>query len=468
MMSNPSPSSLSAQDGATTIFAPATPLARGAIAVVRISGSATQNMLADLSRQPLPPPREMRLRTLYDPQGKPLDSALIVWFSAPHSFTGEDMAELHLHGGMAVVSRVLSVLSAYPSMVAAGAGSFSRRAVLNGRFDVTQAEAMADLIDAESGAQAAQAMRQLGGALGQLYMGWRDSLVSVLAHLEADIEFTDEGLPSDISVRARSIILPLIVEITAHLDDMRGVELRDGLDIAILGAPNVGKSSLVNYLSGRDAAIVSAQAGTTRDIVEVSLVLGDISLRLSDTAGLRDSGHSVEREGVRRALARADVSDIRIFVVAPDILGSGSAVSDHLVSISATDFILVNKADLVVDSLESVSASDLGLSDSDFARAHFVSARDGLGMDIFVDALRDAVCARYGDFEAPVFTRLRHREGLVEARDALVRADENMLSMAELVAEDIRLSIRSLGRITGMVDVEAVLDVVFADFCIGK
>ncbi|MAN79235.1 MAG: tRNA uridine-5-carboxymethylaminomethyl(34) synthesis GTPase MnmE, partial [Magnetovibrio sp.] len=298
-----------------TIFALASGGARAGVAVIRLSGPGAAAALTALAPgKPLADPRRAVLRALRDPAtGEVLDQALVLFFPGPGSFTGEDVAEFHLHGGPAVVEGVLAALGQVAGLRPAEAGEFTRRAFLNGKLDLTQAEAIADLVAAETSEQRRQALDQAAGALGQIYEGWRARLIAAIAHVEAGIDFADEDLPEDIDRAARDALAALAGEIAAHLDDgRRGERLRAGVHLALLGRPNAGKSTLLNLLAGRDAAIVSETAGTTRDVIEVHLDLGGVPVIVADTAGLRDSADAVEREGVRRAAARADWADLKL------------------------------------------------------------------------------------------------------------------------------------------------------------
>lgn len=436
-----------------TIYALSSAAGRAGVAIVRVSGPAAAAAVSALSGRPPGPARKAELRGLHAEGGDPVDRALLLWFERPASFTGEDVAEFHVHGGRAVVAGVLAALSQVPGLRLAEAGEFTRRAFENGKLDLTAAEGLADLIAAETSAQRRQALRQMEGALGALYEGWRARLIRLLAHVEAEIDFPDEELPGELLQRLGPEIAALRGEIGAHLDDGgRGERLRDGVEVAIVGPPNVGKSSLLNRLARREAAIVADEAGTTRDVLEVRLDLGGIPVTLADTAGLREAAGAVEREGVRRALARAEAADLRIVVAGlkPD----GGLDGDFALA-RAGDLKVVNKADL-----GSFAAADVLA----------VSAVSGAGIDALEAALRGAVAARFEASENPVITRARHREGLEACMRALKRSSEALQAgrAAELVAEDLRLAARALGRITGRVDVEDLLDVVFRDFCIGK
>ena len=441
-----------------TVFALSTGAGRAALAVIRLSGPEVETALAHLGIDKLPAPRQAVVRKLYDPEGGALlDEALVLRFVAPHSFTGEDMAELHVHGGLAVTQSILAALAKLEICTPAEAGEFTRRAVLNAKMDLTGAEAIADLIDAEGGAQQAQALRQMSGSLRQLMEGWRETLKTTLAHVEADIEFADEDLPGGLGQRALEGVPELAAAMQAHLQDTRGLALRDGLRVALLGAPNAGKSSILNRLSGKDAAIVSARAGTTRDVIEVAMVLGGVPVTLVDTAGLREAGDDIEREGVRRAKLQAEAADIRLLVLSPDT----RAPQGEMEATQAADLVICNKADL-----GAVPAAELG----SFAGGETLSlsTSTGEGETALLAALQGLVTQRTGAKEAPVLTRERHRQALSEACTALERALAIADTGLELAAEDLRLAQRALGRITGAVDIEQLLDIVFADFCIGK
>ena len=433
-----------------TIFALSTAPARAALAVIRLSGAACDRALAALGVGVLPKPRHAALRALTDPQtGALLDEALVLRFEAPHSFTGEAMAELHLHGGLAVIESALAALSAMSGLRAAEAGEFTRRAVLNGKMDLTAAEAIADLIDAEGGAQQKQALAQLRGGLRHRAEGWRERLKTVLAHLEAHLEFADEDLPGGIGQRALNALPDLHDELAAEVGDGRGLRLRDGVRIAFVGPPNAGKSSILNMLAGRAAAIVSARAGTTRDIIEVAMLLAGVPVTLIDTAGLRAAGDDIEREGVRRAIASAEEADIVVWVSAPD----APPLEEKILTqrLADADLHIANKCDLAP--IEEEGALSL-------------SAKTGAGQEALLAALQERVLELTGSGASAPVTRARH---IAILRDVLAHmAAAQNADALELAAEDLRLAQRALGRMTGAVDVEQLLDVVFADFCIGK
>jgi tRNA modification GTPase len=365
------------------------------------------------------------------------------------------MAELHLHGGRAVVGAALEALAHLGFCRLAEPGEFTRRAFEHGKLDLTEAEGIADLVAAETAAQRRQALQQMGGALHRLYDDWRSRGLRALAHLEAAIDFPDEDLPEGLADEVRVAVTGLQEEIAAHLDDRRGERLREGLSIAIIGPPNAGKSSLLNLLARREAAIVSETAGTTRDVIEVHLDLGGWPVVLADTAGLRESGDAIEQEGVRRARARADIADLRVLVL--DASGDWRSEMQAVTRSterwnSARDVVVANKADLVAIDDPGVVA---------------LSTRSGTGLPRLLARLEaSAEASMQEGAGAPPLTRARHREALLECQASLERA----LHAPEvaLAAEDLRLALRALGRITGTVRLDELLDVIFRDFCIGK
>jgi len=430
------------------IFALASGAGRAAVAVLRASGPGTAGVVVALAGR-LPAPRMAALRRLRHPESaEVLDQALVLWFPGPASYTGEDSAEFHLHGGPAVVAGVAEAL------VAAGGrpaepGEFTRRAFLNGKLDLTAAEGIADLVAAETAGQRRQALRQAGGALAALYGGWAARLTALLARQEAFIEFEDEDLPAGLDDAVGVAAAGLRAEIAAHLaDGGRGERLREGLLVAILGAPNAGKSSLLNALVGREAAIVSARAGTTRDVVEARLDLGGVPVTLADTAGLRDAADEIEAEGVRRARRRAEEADLLLLVFAAD----RPADAETLAWLRPGALVVANKSDL--------AAAAAGIDGMP------VSARTGAGLDELRSRLAEEAVARAGTTAETLLTRPRHRAALQDAVGWLAELDG--ASLPELRAEALRAAVRALGRITGQVGVEAVLDAVFAEFCIGK
>ena len=443
-----------------TIFAPATAPGRAGIAVIRISGPKTGKALDRLGVASCAP-RVMTRASLKDPAtGEVLDDGLVGWFEAPKSFTGEDVAELHTHGGRAVVEGVLAALNGIGGLRPAEPGEFTRRAFDAGKLDLTQAEALADLVDADTRAQARQALRQMGGALKTRYDDWRDRLTKALAHLEAVIDFPDEDLPVETSEALWGTVATLENELSAHMaDEGRGERLRNGVHVAIVGPPNAGKSSLLNLLAQRNAAIVSETAGTTRDVIDVHLDLDGYPVLISDTAGLRDTEDAIEDEGVRRARDRAETADLVIALFDGAIYPERDAATTKL--IDETTLVVVNKADLLDQARE--QERDV---DDNWRATQFVSVKDGFGIDLLISNLIQRVADLCDTgMDAPI-TRARHRHALSECRDAMTRA--RSATLPELAAEDLRLAVRALGRLTGHVDIEELLDVVFRDFCIGK
>ena len=432
-----------------TIFALATPPGRGAIAVLRLSGPGVEAALTALGATPLKP-RIASLRDL-SRAGDHIDQALVLRFVAPNSYTGEDAAELHLHGGHAVVeaaSRALIALGLRP----AEPGEFTRRAFQNGRMDLVQAEAVADLIDAETSAQAKQALGQLDGKLSETYAGFRRDLLHALALVEAEIDFPDEEVPDNLARMAGPVLEQLGADLRRAVDTgRRGERVRDGYRIVLIGETNAGKSSLFNALVAREAAIVTPIAGTTRDVLDADLVIGGYAVTLSDTAGLRASDDPVEAEGVRRARLRAEQADLRLWVRAP---GDPDGVAAAY----------VKDGDLTV-----ATKSDLGAwSGDDDRETLVVSTATGDGLS----ELRDWIAARLArdlsgaDF--PAVTQERHRLRLLEALESVDAARVALDVAPEMAGDDLRRAADALARVTGQIGVEDILGEVFSTFCIGK
>jgi len=436
-------------DDQSTIFAPASGFGRAAVAVIRLSGPACAAVLAAFGGTP-PPPRRLALRTLRDPRdGAVLDRALVCWMPGPATFSGEDMAELHLHGGAAVRAGVIRALTDFPGCRPAEAGAFTRRAVLNGRMDLTEAEGVADLIEAETAAQARQALRQLDGALGRQVEAWREEILTCLAGAEAALDFSDEGdvdeAGIDRALTGRATAVRDAVA-AALADGRRGERLREGYTVVLAGPPNAGKSTLLNALSRRDAAIVSDQPGTTRDVIEVRLDLGGLPVLLVDTAGLRATEDALEAEGIARTRRRIAQADLVLLL---DAEGAAEALPE------AADLLRVR------------TKADLGGAAGE-AGGLAVSALTGAGMEALLAAVRARAEAALGGGEG-IVTRERHREALARCAAHLDRvARAGAEAPPELVAEDLRLAARALGEVSGRVGVEAVLDRLFSSFCIGK
>jgi tRNA modification GTPase len=431
---------------ADSIFALSSAPGRAGVAIVRVSGPAAGAALSALAG-PRPPPRQAVLRRLVF-EGTEIDRALTLWFESPASFTGEDLVEFHIHGGRAVREALFHALSTL-GLRPAEPGEFSRRAVENGKLDLTRAEAIADLIDAETPAQLRQALRQHDGVLADLYEGWRAALIRALGRAEAAIDFSDDGVGGTEFAVARQGAEEIYQQIQEHMEDSgRGEALREGLRLTILGPPNAGKSSLINALARRDVAIVSEIPGTTRDVVEARLDLGGYLLQVADTAGVRETRDTIEAEGVRRALSHA-ASGMTLLLLDGSLPDPRASLPPDL---PEPDLIVWNKA-------------DLGFKHEGLC----ISLKTGAGLSELLDALTDKVRARLetqGD--APALTRPRHRHALAQASAALKHGLAAPADQPELLAEDLRLAMRAIGRITGRVDVEELLDFVFRDFCIGK
>ena len=450
-----------------TIIALASAHGAAGVAVVRVSGPYTLKLIECLTGLTEPTPRLACYVKFQDPKtDQLLDEGILIYFKGPHSFTGEDVAEFHLHGSKAIVDRMIerSILTGFVRM--ADHGEYSKRAYLNGKIDLTEAEGIADLVAAETEAQADLALNQMQGGLRLLYEGWAERLTRSLAYMEASIDFSDEDdIEESLMEQSKPALETVLQGVRAHLNDNnRGERLRDGIEIAILGPPNAGKSSLINTLARREAAIVSDIAGTTRDLIEVHLNLGGYPVILIDTAGLHEARDKIEQEGIRRALARADEADLKLLLLTSDDLFGGDLVGGDLVA----DKTLKNLAQSG-DTLTVLNKIDLNQS------AHLteiepdlrMSVETGEGLDHLLQIITEKVKERFETARRqPFITRRRHRETLEQVRLYLKRAAANHVQ--ELKAEDVRLAVRALGRLTGRVDVEDLLDVIFRDFCIGK
>jgi tRNA modification GTPase len=483
-----------------TICALSTAPGRAGIAVIRISGKAARGTLEALCGGKLPAPRTASLRALRDPRdGEMLDRGLVLWFPAPASFTGEDMAELHLHGGRAVTAGVLDALFHLGSRLAEP-GEFTKRAFENGKLDLTEAEGLADLIDADTASQRHQALAQSSGALRERYEAWRALLLRAMAYVEASLDFSDE---SDIAEESVKAALPEVRALLAGLDraladGRRGEIVREGIQVAIIGPPNVGKSSLLNALAGRDAAIVFDEPGTTRDIIEVTLDLDGFPFVLRDTAGLRETGSAVEQEGIRRALATAEEADVVLRLedaslgVPPHPSPFPQARLGELATLSGRirkrirqgrgrNSVLsplgerdrargdAHTPNLVLKVINKIDLAPTERAGSG-VDAVTISAKTGAGLDALRAALVAFARENYGGAETPFVTRARHRRELERARRALTSflAVSETGDQTELAAEHLREAADALGRLTGRLDVEDVLNQIFSEFCVGK
>jgi tRNA modification GTPase len=437
-----------------TIAALSTAAGMAAIAVIRVSGPEAGAVVAALAGAP-PAPRRAVRRTLRDGAGAMLDDSLVLWFPGPQSFTGEDLAEFHIHGGRAVVAAVLAAILAVPGVVLAEPGEFTRRAFENGKLDLAAVEGLADLLSAETEAQRRQAMAHYAGAMGQAVERVRAGLVTVQALVEATIDFPDEGDVAGTALdEARQRLGALRREVAQLLDDgRRGRRIREGLTVAVAGPPNAGKSTLINALARRDVAIVSPLAGTTRDVLEVHLDLGGAAVVLLDMAGLRDSDDPIEQEGVRRARARIAGADLVLWLVATDADGAGDRAEG--LPGSATVWSIRTQID----------RHPVGRR----GFRHAISAMTGEGLGALIRDLTD-FAQQHGGGEPALLVRERHLAVFraVDAALSAALARPDWLAESELVAEDLRAAVAALGRATGRIGTEEMLDALFSSFCIGK
>ncbi|HSG36459.1 MAG TPA: tRNA uridine-5-carboxymethylaminomethyl(34) synthesis GTPase MnmE [Paracoccaceae bacterium] len=425
-----------------TIFALATAAGKAGVAIIRISGPEAFAAAGALCGAV--PTDGRALRKLRGQDGSVIDEALVLGFGKGHSFTGEDVVELHLHGSPAVQRSVLAELAAQPGLRQAEAGEFTRRAMENGRLDLAQVEGLADLIDAETEAQRRQAMRVLSGALGDKAEGWRRDLIRAAALVEATIDFADEDVPVDVYPEVSELLGRVGNEMRREAEGVKIAErIRDGFEVAIVGAPNVGKSTLLNRLAGREAAITSEYAGTTRDVIEVRMDLGGLPVTLLDTAGLRNTEDFVEGIGIERARQRAAMADLRIYMLLPG--------EEPDLDLGDGDIIIGAKADI-------------------FPQARLgVSSKTGEGLDALIALVQERLEVRTQS--VGIAMRERHREALVRSLGCLEAAKEQIAGgadMPDLVAEELRSAIRAVDMLVGRVDVEDLLDEIFSSFCIGK
>lgn len=445
-----------------TIFALSSGKGRAGVSVIRVSGPDTSKaILSILKKDNLPKARQACLQSFYDPDTKQkIDQGLLLWFPGPASFTGEDVAEFHIHGGYAVVSGFLEALSKIPNLRSAEAGEFTRRAFDNGKMDLTAAEGLADLINAETESQRRQALRQMEGELATFYESWRHEIITAMAYLEADIDFSDEEIPDDVTSRIRPIIEKLAADINSHLsDDHRGERLRHGLQVVIIGAPNAGKSTLLNYLSKRDVAIVSDIAGTTRDLLEVHLDISGFPVTITDTAGIRESNDIIESEGIKRAIKKANDADLKIVIIdQTDLVATNEDIKNY---IDDNTMVLFNKNDLVSKAKDNNNGWNC-------IGTWSISMKTEKGLDDFLKSFTHEVEKRMEFTDTPTLTRARHRSYLQSCHSHLDRFLKANHFELELLSEDLRMAARDLGKITGLVDVEDILEKIFKEFCIGK
>ena len=436
-----------------TILALATGSLHAATALIRISGNAASTTASILGFK-LQKQRLASVAILKDGERK-LDEALVIFFKGPRSYTGEDVMELHVHGGRAVIEAVINTLQKQGGFRIAEPGEFTKRAVLNGKMDLTKAEGINDLIQAETEAQRVQSFAQVDGALSEIAFGWREKAIKITAHVEAYIDFPDEEIPESTLTSLGDEMSVLIRDIEKGLNDgRRGEILREGFRVAVIGPPNAGKSTLVNWLSKRPVSIISEQPGTTRDVLEASLDLGGYPVIIADTAGLRASTDPIENEGIKRAQEWAKTANSRLILLEPS---TEAGFLERLKPNPECDLVVLNKIDLLP---------------RDFKKEQTlaISLKDEIGLDKLLNGLKKIVSKSMVGQEPPVITRTRHREALQSCLNSIKSAKTALLSdeEPEIVAEEMRAATKSLGRVVGAVDVEDLLDVVFGDFCIGK
>ncbi len=431
----------------STIFAPITSPARAGISVIRISGPQVVNCLEILGFKGNPEHSKITFQKIRDPKtSEIIDEVLVSFFQSPKSFTGEDVAEISIHASPFIAKKIFEILSDQKNCRFAEAGEFSKRAFLNGKLDLVQAEAIPDLIAAETAAQHKQALRQLEGKLGAIYEDWRFRLIEISAMIEAAIDFPDEDLPKNIIDKVESDVEKLKNEITSHLNDNKvGQKIKDGLSLAIIGAPNVGKSSLINFLAQSEVAIVSEIAGTTRDVVETHLSIAGVAVKISDTAGIHETEDKIEAEGIRRALKKASEADLKIFLIdAKNPVLRADLIDENTI-------IVVNKIDL-----ESFN----------FDGAVEISLTNNVNTTQLLKKLAEKILELIPNQHFPLITQERYRSAL---RNSVANLESFSLEKnIELAAEDLRMTAREIGKITGKVDIENILDVIFSRFCIGK
>ena len=443
-----------------TIYALSTGAGISGIAVIRVSGGSTTKVIKKITGRKPPSPRLATLIKFNKNGSKELiDEGVIIWFPGPNSYTGEDLAEFHVHGSRAVINAIHLAISKIKDCRLAEPGEFTKRAFLNGRINLLKAESIADLISSETEIQRKQALKIMSGASSDKFNSWREKLKKILSHMEAKIDFPDEDLPKNIIRDIQKISNNVLTEIKKTLNDQKvGERIREGFRIAIIGPTNAGKSSLLNYLSRRDVAIVSEIAGTTRDVIETHLNIDGYPVVLSDTAGIRDSKDEIEKRGIRLALKKADDADLNLIVIEPKNANFTGLLKD-LVSSEKT-IIVVNKSDLGVDDM---------IQDFKKYNPIYISLKKEKNINSLISLIKDKLKNQFINTEDILITRERHRQHLEQCVLHLENFNnKNNLEDFDKAAEDLRLATRHLGTIVGTVDVEEILGSIFNDFCIGK
>lgn len=442
------------QNNNHTIYALATHPGKSGVSIIRISGTNAMIVVQKLCKRNSIIPRKANFLTLHHPDtNEVIDQSVVIYFASPHSFTGEDIVELHIHGSPAIINILIDILGKFNNFRIAQPGEFARRAFLNNKMDLTQSEGLVDLINAETIIQHKQAIRQYAGELEKLYESWRKDIIKILANIEAYLDFPDEEIPEDTTNTMNLEIKRIKSEIENHLmDNRRGEKLRNGLYVAIVGKPNVGKSSLLNYLAKRDVVIVSDIAGTTRDIVEIHLDLEGYPITIADTAGIRESDDLIEAEGIKRAINRSKSADFNIVMFDKE---SSLPDRETMNLINKNAIIIVNKLDL-----------NMEFDVSELMNPIFISLKTGEGINLLMDKIKLKAEELMSPTSSPQITRERYRFHLTRCLENLNYF--NLENDLELAVEDLRLAAREIGAITGNIDIDTILDEIFSSFCIGK
>ena len=442
-----------------TIYALSSGSGTSGIATIRVSGKQAKKVVEQLTNSQIPEPRIATLKKINNINTNELiDEGIIIWFPGPNSYTGEDMVEFHVHGSLAVVQAIQNSISEIEGCRIAEPGEFTKIAFQNNKINLLKAESIADLISSETEIQRRQAVKIMTGKSAERFNSWRDGLVKVLANVEAKIDFPDEDLPEDILKNIKTKVNEIKNEIKKTLNDQKvGERIREGFKIAIVGPPNAGKSSLLNYLSNKEAAIVSEIAGTTRDVIEVHLNINGLPVIISDTAGIRSSKDEIERKGIKLALQKAEDADLNIVIIEPKSGFFTGFLKDLLTSKS---ILVINKSDL---------NENLFIDEFKKYKPIYISIKKEKNLNLLITEIKNKLKHQFHNSEDILITRERHRQNLEKCVEHLQTFEEkNNLEEFDKASEDLRLAIRHLGRITGKVDVEEILDSIFNDFCIGK